>query len=340
MRTSNATNWAVWGQPSIPNLALQVVFMMSAPAQNLRKSCIGKSYNAGQGQAELQFYQLSQRWNTALQVDVPGQAMQFQGISPHAPPLFCHDAQAATSTSDCTAGTTYNHNPSPHDHLEQGCNWSLLLLSSGPYAHISFIRTQENKDEKLMPPRPHSKKEHLIKFIFCDSLWCWRSSLKGRTYTQRGMSNEGRTVLTWMMKGGLIEQLWIILGGEWQPRDTILLPVKQWRHSRMYFYLGFRMPVSIGTDRNCFENPKLCDLPMKYSCLPATGPESYHIKYAPVYAHHSPYTIKLSKRYSCIKIWRLKPRNVSANDSVVFSCSMTERYQKIPTFTGTSSESK
>lgn len=212
--------------------------------------------------------------------------MQLQGTSPHVPPPFCHDAQAATSTSDCTAGTIYNHNPSPHDHLEQGCNRSLLLLSSGPYAHTSFIRTQENKNEKLMSARPHSNKEHLVKFIFCDNLSCWRSSLKGRTYTQRGMSNEGRTVLIWVMKGGLTEQPWIILGGEWQPRDTILLLVKQWRHITTHFYLGLRMPISIGTNRNCFWNPKLCDLPLKYSCWPARGPESYHLKYASMFCQY------------------------------------------------------
>lgn len=217
-----------------------------------------------------------------------GKQCNFREYPLHAPPLFCHVAQAATSTSDCTAGTNYNHNPSPRDHLEQGCNWSLLLLSSGPYAHISFIRTQENKAEKLMPPRSHSNKEDLVKFIFWDSFCCWKSSLRGRTYTQRGRSNEGRTALIQMMKEGLTEQPWIILGGEWQPRDTIMLLVKQWGHIRTYFYLGLRMPISIGTDRNCLKNPKLCDLPLKYSCLPATGPESYHSKYAPVYAHHSP----------------------------------------------------
>lgn len=134
---------------------------------------------------ELQFCQLSQGWNMALEVDMPRQAMQLQGTSPHASSLFCHDAQAATSTSDCTAGTNYNHNPSPRDHLEQGCNWNMLLLSSHPHAHISFSRTQESKNKKSMPPKHHFNKAHLVKFIFCDSLCCQRRSLKGRTYTQR-----------------------------------------------------------------------------------------------------------------------------------------------------------
>lgn len=146
--------------------------MIFAPAQNLSKSHTGKGYSAGQGLREIRFCQLSQGWNMALQVDEPSQAMQLQGISPHAPPVFCHGAQAATSTSDCTAGTNYKHNPSSCDHLEQGCNWSLLLLSSDPHALISFTRTQENKDNKLMPSRLHSHKEYRVKFIFCDSRYC------------------------------------------------------------------------------------------------------------------------------------------------------------------------
>lgn len=157
---------------------------------------MGKGYSVGQGLIELQFCQLSQGWNMALQVDVPSQAMHLQGISPHTPAVFCHSAYAATSTSDCTAGTNYNHSPSPRDRLEQGCNWNLLLLSSGPHAFISFTRTQENKDKKLMPSRLHSHKEHKrVKFTFCDSPYCCRTSLKGRSYTQRGLSNKGRTVL-------------------------------------------------------------------------------------------------------------------------------------------------
>lgn len=96
-------------------------------------------------------------------------------------------------------------------------SWNLLLLSSGPYARISFTRTQENKDKKLMPSRLHSHKEHGVKFTFCDSPYCWRTSLKGRSYTQRGLNNKGRTVLIWIVKEGLTEQPWITLEGSDSP---------------------------------------------------------------------------------------------------------------------------
>lgn len=175
---------------------------MFAPAQMLRKSHMGKRYRTN----STSVLSAPQRWNLALQVDVPRQTMQLQGISPHSPPLFCHDAQAATSTSDCTAGTNSDHSPSPHDHLGAGL-WVefavALLRSICPY----FLHQNTGKQgKKLMPPQSHSNKEHLVKFILCDSLHCQRTSLKGRTYTQRGMSNKGTTVLTWMKKGGLTEQ--------------------------------------------------------------------------------------------------------------------------------------
>lgn len=87
MRTSNTTNWAAWGQPSTPNLTLQVMFMVFAPAQNLRKSHMGKGYSAGQGLIELQFCQLSQGWNMALQEMCQAKQCIFRECPP-TPQLF------------------------------------------------------------------------------------------------------------------------------------------------------------------------------------------------------------------------------------------------------------